>query len=137
MPTYEAKCAQCGSKADRRLSFSEFDEVKAGTRELQCSDCGSKAELGFSPGTLGFILKEGPSGGWATKSIKENQYRKKRGRVMEQRQRDHVRTPKLQPNYKGEETGTWKEAQEAVRKDKGDLAASSYDPLVSKERVTT
>jgi hypothetical protein len=134
MPTYETICTQCGVKADRRLSFSAFDKIRAGTQELQCSGCEAKVEFSFSPGTLGFILKEGPSGGWATKSIKENQYRKKRGTVMSQRQKDHVRTPKLQPNYKGEETGTWKEAQEAVRKEKGDLAASTYAPLVSIEK---
>lgn len=137
MPTYETICTQCGVKADRRLTFSTFDQVKAGTQEIQCSACGAKVEFAFSPGALGFILKEGPSGGWATKSIKENQYRKKRGVVMGKRQRDHVRTPKLQPNYRGEETSTWKEAQEAVRKDKGDLAASTYAALVSKEKVTT
>jgi hypothetical protein len=121
-------------RSDRRLPFSEFDKVQAGTQELKCSGCEAKVEFAFSPGTLGFILKEGPSGGWASKSIKENQYRKARASIMGKRQKDHVRTPKLQPNYKGEETGTWREAQEQVRKDKGDLAASSYENLVKKER---
>jgi hypothetical protein len=135
MPTYETICEKCNAKVDRRLTFSEFDEVKSGAKELVCG-CGSPLKLGFSPGTLGFIMKEGPSGGWATKSIKENQYRKKRGAAISQKQKDHVMVPKLQPNYKGEETGTWREAKEAARKDRGDLSASSYDPLISKGTVT-
>jgi hypothetical protein len=135
MPTYEIVCEKCEVKLDKRLTFSEFDEVKSGLKELACV-CGAPLKFGFAPGTLGFIMKEGPSGGWVTKSIKENQYRKQRGAVMKQRQTDHVRTPKLQPNYKGEETGTWREAKEAARKEKGDLSASSYDHLLSKETRT-
>jgi hypothetical protein len=135
MPTYEIVCEKCDIKLDKRLTFSEFDEVKSGSKELACV-CGLPLRFGFAPGTLGFIMKEGPSGGWATKSIKENQYRKQRGAVMKQRQKDHVLTPKLQPNYKGEETGTWREAKESARKDKGDLSASTYDAHISKGLVT-
>ena len=137
MPTYQVECQDCGRVEDRRLTYSEYDQVKAGSKPMSCAGCGKPAQLGFAPGALGFILKEGESGGWASKSIKENAYRKARIPLLTKRRKDHVRTSKLQPNYKGVETGTWKEAQEAARSDKGNAAASSYVPLVSKERVAT
>lgn len=136
MPNYQVECHECGRVEDRRLSYREYDEVKAG-KTLGCTGCSKPAQLVFAPGNLGFVLKEGESGGWASKSIKENAYRKKRASVMDKRKRDHVKPRTLQPNYKGQETGTWREAQEAARRDKGDSAASTYDPLVSKERVAT
>jgi len=136
MPTYQVECHDCGRVEDRRLSFSEYDAVKSG-KELECTGCNKPAQLAFAPGSFGFILKEGESGGWASKSIKENAYRKNRAHVMEKRKRDHVRPQVLQPNYQGQETGTWKEAQEAARSDKGNASASTYDPLVAKERVAT
>lgn len=135
MPTYQVECTACEAKESRRLTFAEYDQVKDGTKGLQCTVCSEPAKLGFAPGTLGFILKEGPSGGWATKSIKEKQYRKNRHGVMGRRQKDHVKVSKLQPNFKGQETGTWKEAQEVARSTDGNLAASTYDRLVSKEKA--
>lgn len=135
MPTYQVECTACEAKDNRRLTFAEYDQVQGGTKELKCLACNQAARLGFSPGTLGFILKEGPSGGWATKSIKENQYRKKRYGAMGKKQKDHVKVSKLQPNYQGQETGSWREAQETARAKGGDLAASTYDQLVSKEKA--
>lgn len=137
MPTYQIECHDCGRVEDRRLTYSEYDQVKSGAESLRCAGCNQPARFGFSPGSLGFILKEGESGGWASKSIKENAYRKNRIPLLTQRRKDHVRTSKLQPNYHGVETGTWKEAQEVARTEKGNSAASSYDSLVSKERVAT
>lgn len=135
MPTYQVECHECGAMRDQRLSYSEYDAVKAGTKGLSCNNCGLPARIGFAPGNLGFILKEGESGGWATKAIKENAYRKKRREEVGRRERDHVFKPNLQPNYKGTETGTWKEAQELARTEKGSASASTYEPLVRKEQV--
>lgn len=132
MPSYQVKCHACGQVSERRLTFSEYDQVKAESLKLVCTTCGEQSvALEFSPpSNLGFILKEGESGGWASKSLKENAYRSRRSKTMERKQRDHVKTPKLVPNYKGEEVGSWKEAQEVARQEKGDLSASTYDPLV-------
>jgi hypothetical protein len=133
MPTYVVECHECGTTRDQRLSYSEYDSIKSGKKEIPCSNCGLPAQIGFSPGNLGFILKEGESGGWATKSIKENAYRKKRREEVGRRERDHVFKASLQPNFDGVETGTWKEAQELARKEKGDASASTYTPLVNKQ----
>lgn len=136
MPTYQVECHECGRVESRRLSYSEYDQVTAGSKALECTGCQKPAQLGFAPGNVSFVLKE-VAGGWASKGYKENDYRKKRAAVMDKRKRDHVKPQTLQPNYKGQETGTWREAQEAARQDKGDNAASTYVPLVSKERVAT
>lgn len=136
MPTYQIECHECGATRDQRLSYSEYDQVKAGAKVLTCNACNLPATIGFCPGNLGFILKEGESGGWASKSIKENAYRSKRREVMAKREKDHVFKASLQANYDGTETGSWREAQELARKEKGDAAASTYDPLVKQEQVT-
>lgn len=135
MPTYQIECLECGTTKDRRLSYSDYDAIQAGTKSLTCSNCGLPAKIGFAPGNLGFVLKEGESGGWATKSIKENAYRKKRREEVAKKERDHVFKASLQPNYDGVETGTWKEAQELARKEKGGASASTYDSLVKSEQV--
>jgi len=129
-------CLECGTTKDQRLSYSDYDQVRDGSKTLACSNCGLPAQIGFAPGNLGFILREGESGGWASKSIKENAYRNRRREVMAKREKDHVFKSSLQANYDGVETGSWKEAQELARVEKGDEAASTYDPLVSKEQVT-
>lgn len=79
-------------------------------------------------------MKEGPSGGWESKSAKERKYRDTRYSTLGKRQKDNHFVSKLQPNYKGEETGTWRGAQEEARKDKGDAAAAQYTPLVAEEK---
>jgi len=119
---------------DRRLSFATYDEVLAGIQVLPCPKCAQDMTIGFDPGNVTFVLKDGPSGGWASKGLKENRYRAARREVMGKRQKDHVFTSHLQPNYKGEETGTWREAQEQARKDLGEGAASTYNPLIQGEK---
>jgi hypothetical protein len=55
---------------------------------------------------------------------------------MAQKEADHVFKNSLQANYDGAETGSWREAQELARKEKGDVAAATYNPLVQKEQMT-
>lgn len=133
MPTYAVECHECGAAYDQRLSFKQYDEVKVGNTALPCKTCAQPAQFAFSPGKVGFVMKEGESGGWASKSLKENKYRRERRSVMAKREKDHVFKSSLQANYEGTETGSWKEAQEMARSEKGDLAAATYEPLVTKE----
>ncbi len=135
MPTYQIACFECGNSKDTRLSFTQYDEMKNGSRTISCGICGKDMSIVFSPGNLGFNLKEGDSGGWVSKSLKENNYRKKRRLEMEQRERNHVFKPNLQPNYEGVETGTWREAQELARKEKGSESAGTFESLVAKETM--
>jgi hypothetical protein len=133
MPAYDIECLECGSTYEQRLSFTEYDAVKAG-KPLPCRKCGLEAKISFNPGQLGFILREGESGGWASKSIKENAHRMKRRERVGQKEKDHVFKSTLQPNFKGTETGTWREAQELARTEYGHETASTYEPLVTKEQ---
>lgn len=135
MPSYSTKCASCRAEKDVRLTFSQYDEVQAGTRKIACS-CGADTEIQFAPGHIGFSFKDGESGGWASKAMKENAYRANRSQVMARRERDHVFKNKLVPNYKGEETGTWREAQHVAQKEGGELSAVTYEPLVQKEQTS-
>ena len=142
MPMYETKCEGCGSEAEMRLSFSDYDALKLGTKSLQCSGCSGKVGLVFSPGDVKFVLKDGESGGWASKASKENAYRAKRYQHMGKVQDAHAPKTRLQPNFAGEQTGTWAEARsvafDVAYKETGNLtaakeASSTYDSLVSRE----
>ena len=142
MPTYATRCETCQKNHDVRLSFSDYDAVKLGTKNLECSTCHGAVNLVFSPGKVSFVLKDGESGGWVSKAMKENKYRSARQGVMERRQRDHAPNPKLVPNFAGEQTGTWADARQAAF-DKAltetqDVSAAreasaTYDSLVKQE----
>lgn len=81
-------------------------------------------------------MKDGESGSWASKVIKESKYRTARRETMAKKEKDHVFKSSLQANYDGTETGSWREAQELARKEKGEDAAATYQPMVSKELST-
>ena len=78
---------------------------------LECGACQGSVKLVFNPGDVKFVLKDGESGGWASKANKENAYRAKRHTVMGRRQADHAPKTRLIPNFAGEQAGSWKEAQ--------------------------
>lgn len=144
MPTYSTRCEGCGVTHDIRLSFSDYDAVKLGVKTLECTSCQGRVVLDFAPGEVSFILRDGVSGGWASKANRENQYRARHRQVMAKRERDHVAPHPLVPNFAGDLTGTWKEAQstaystayEETRDSAAAKAASStYDALVKQEGV--
>lgn len=134
MPTYTFQ-AQDGATTRRKLTFEEYGLVQAGTLQV-VGDQGQALELVFNPSGMAFVLKDGPSGGWMSKANKENGYRAKHGQTMRRREKDHVFKTQLVPNYRGEEASTWKEVREEARTQSGDLAASTYDGHVAKERST-
>ena len=135
MPTYATRCEACQQAASIRLSFVDYESVKMGAKSLECSTCQGKVVIEFNPGDVSFVLKDGESGGFQSKAIKENKYRARRREIMAKRERDHVFKSKLVPNYGGVETGTWKDAREEARKDGGGASASTYDSLVKREGV--
>ena len=133
MPTYTTRCAACANQGTIRMSYVDYESVKMGVKSLVCGVCSGVVHIEFNPGNVQFIQKDGESGGWASKANKENAYRKLRADVMRKRTRDHVFKSKLIPNYKGEETGTWKAAQEEARREHGAAGAQTYDPLVREQ----
>jgi hypothetical protein len=135
MPTYTLKRTTDGALISKRLSFSEYEAVKSGESSL-VDDTGSPLEIVFNPGTVGFVLKDGVSGGWMSKANKESKFRRERSSVMAKREKDHVFKSRLVPNYQGQEAHSWADVQDHVRSTKGTEAASTYAPLVAKERTS-
>lgn len=133
MPTYTFRNPESGEVLTKRLKFAEYEAVRSGEQEVT-SDDGTVLELVFSPGNVGFVLKDGISGGWATKAMRENRYRKERSSRMAQKEKDHVFKSRLVPNYNGQEANSWSEVREHVRGTKGSASARTYDPLVAKEK---
>lgn len=135
MPTYTTRCQGCSAESSIRLSFADYDSVKLGVKLLDCASCKGEVKIVFNPGDINFVLKDGESGGWAGKAIKENKLRARRREILAKKERDHVFKNKLQPNVGGMETGTWKEAQAFVKSEVGAEAAKTYDPLVRQEKA--
>jgi hypothetical protein len=149
MPQYTTQCHVCEKQGSQRLTFAEYDEAKDGKRDVTCPHCGGWASIVFDPGNVTFVLKDGASGGFATKAGKENAFRRKHNAVMDRRQRDHAPRTTLQPNFGGGLTGNWKTAKDAayeatydkVKQDHGAQVAAqaaqesarTYDSLVKKE----
>lgn len=134
MPTYTFKRTTDGALISKRMSFTEYDSVKSGESSL-VDDTGQPLEIVFNPGQVGFVLKDGVSGGWMSKANKENKFRRERGGVMAKKEKDHVFKSRLVPNYQGQEAHNWADVQDHVRSTKGVEAASTYAPLVAKERT--
>lgn len=143
MPLYSIRCEKCGAEHSLKLSYSEYDSIKLGTKTLECSSCQGAVAIVFNPGDVNFVLKDGVSGGWVSKANKENKYRARRKSVMERRQRDHAPNPKLVPNFAGETVSTWEDARtmaydKAYEETRDTTAAreasSTYDSLVRNER---
>lgn len=135
MPTYTFR-SQDGLEVSRKLTIAQFEQVREGLLELQ-DDQGLPLELLFRPGNTAMVMKDGPSGGWASKAMKENRFRKGHNRVMDQRQRDHVQKAKLVPNLNGAEASSWRDVQDEVRTTKGAEAAATYDAVVASETKGT
>ena len=133
MPQYTFKRTD-GTLLTRRLSFTDYEAIKAGTKQI--TDEGLNLEIVFNPGSVGFVMKDGVSGGWASKTGKEKKYRASRNVQMARREKDHVFKTRLIPNYQGQEAHNWTDVQDHVRTTKGAVAASTYDPLVTKEKAT-
>ena len=133
MPSYTFECKSCNVEVAKSLTFAQYQDVTSSNQTIPCG-CLAPMALVFKPTALKFGLKEGPAGGWVTKALKEQSYRDQHRITMGQRQRDHVNPHKLVPNYKGQEGNNWAEVQSHVRAESGNLAASTYDPLVVKEK---
>jgi hypothetical protein len=136
MPTYTFRNPVSGDVLTKRLSFKDYEAVKAGEKSLVAED-GTELEIVFDPGTVGFVLKDGVSGGWASKALKENQYRRERTAAMTRREKDHVFKSRLVPNYQGKEADKWADVQDHVRTVKGETSAQTYNHLVAREKGVT
>jgi hypothetical protein len=132
---YSTHCTACEKREERKLTFAQYDQAQAGDLQLDCS-CGGSVELVFDPSDVAFVLKDGESGGFVSKAMKENAYRRERRKIMAQRERDHVRPNTLQPNFQGRPTSSWKEAQDAAYQSTYDKVKGEHGTKVAAEAAT-
>ena len=83
------------------------------------------------------VLKDGPSGSWPSKGERFKQYRAKQSEAAKHRQEErfgHLRKDAI-PNFNGQETGSWQEAQSQAMKEKGAESAATFNEKISKEKA--
>lgn len=131
MPNYTFQRPD-GTLMSKRLTFAEYDSIKAGEMKLVDAE-DQELVLIFNPGDVKFVLKDGESGGWASKALKENKYRQERRQVMTRRERDHAPKTRLIPNFGGKEAHSWADVKDHVMSTRGAESAATYDRLVAKE----
>lgn len=103
--------------------------------------CGGVCVYQFTPTIIQFALKDGPSGSWPSKGNRFKQYRADQSEKMKRKQMDrygHLNRDCV-PNYQGQLTENWREAQDLAMKDKernpDSLAtAATYNDQVNKEK---
>lgn len=135
MPLYDTQCSTCSRRETRKLSFQQYEALSSGSLTLECG-CGGKSELVFDPSAVCFVLKDGESGGWATKAQKENRYRSARRDVMVRRERDHVQPNRLVPNYGGQVAGSWAEAKDAAYHSTYERVNREHGPTTAAKAAT-
>ena len=127
MPIYVYKCNSC------ETSFEVFRSM-TDKSEQGCTAC-EAADTQRQITSPNFILR---GDGWVGKNIriKNQMSRKNRGLAVKEREfcRDskEMQSMRVQPNFNGEQTGSWAEAQK-IASSKG-KDASSYNALVTKEK---
>lgn len=121
-----------GTRVRHRLSFKDYESLKSGENALVDTD-ETLLKLVFDPGDVGVVLKDGPSGGWASKTMTERKARASWREELGRREREHVFKPKLVPNYAGQEANSWSDVKDHVRSTVGLDQAKTYDKLVKKE----
>lgn len=127
MSVYTVECSACGAETSVQRAPKDFPQLKRDG--APCGQCGAAARYVFQPGGLK-VNFSGPS--WADKNMREKDYRLRRSETLAQRQRDNHWKPTLQPNYQGEQTDSWQEAQRLAAS-RGAVLPETYDPLVQAE----
>jgi hypothetical protein len=81
-------------------------------------------------------FKDGPSGSWPSKGNRFKAYRAKQAEAATRRQNERFASIKngAVPNYKGQETGTWQEAQITAMKEAGPDSAATFNSKVAEEK---
>lgn len=133
MPMYSYECPN-HHKFSFLMTFSDREKADS-AGGIPCKKCDSLCVGIFDPGDVGGILKDGESGSWSSKALKEKAYRSRRWDHLGQKNKDHVRPHDLVPNYEGQVHDRWSDIQDHVRTTSGEEAASSYESYVKKEKV--
>lgn len=123
---YQFEC-ECGAEITHDATPSELEGLKEDG--VECPHCEGMATYSFTPGDVDVCFR---GGGWRDKSLRERRYRKNRSKKMAKRQAKHHKAPELQPNFEGQRTESWREAQTLAEKADG-YFAETYDDKVESE----
>jgi len=128
MPIYEFKCKHCDTIEEH---FHKMSEEK---REHICPNCNSMMFRRFS---TNFVIRDGSTGPTPSKANRENNYRRRRSKMLGKKQRESHSTPELVPNVqnkdgKPEIFDTWKEASKFAKSENKN--EKSFEPMIAKEK---
>lgn len=101
----------------------------------KCTYCSGVCSYTYVPTVPLVSFLDGPSGSWTGKVDRVQKFRQKASEDASKRQFERYGKREMIPNYKGQETGTWAEAQFQAEKDSGIVAAASYEPKVQAEKA--
>lgn len=112
---------------------TEFEHSANGFKEFHppCPHCGSPCDYEFNPTVVQFAIKDGPSGISPSKAIRVNRQMRERSDRAGRRQQDrygHQRRDVV-PNFQGQVTEDWREAQSLAMADKDFQEANRTDSL--------
>ena len=133
MPTYSFACTSesCGNVIEDDAPISSYED-----HHPVCPGCGSPCNYKWVPYLVHGILKDGPTGSWPSKGERFKKYRAKQSEAAASRQQERfggLRKDAI-PNYGGQETGNWQEAQIQAMKDKGAESAATFNEKIQAER---
>ncbi len=132
MPTYNYKCTneECGIVIDHDAKMSDFKD-----QHPACTECGSLCEYFYIPSVPQIAFKDGPSGSWPSKGDRINKQMKARSEAAALRQRERYgETRGVVPNFNGQQTESWAEAQSIALKEKGSESASTFNGKIKEEK---
>jgi len=123
---YQFVCTSCSHTQVENHPHEDLASLKESG--VSCEVCSEEAQYFFDPKGVEICYKGFQ---WADKNHKEKTFRNSRSKYMASRQKKNNITPKLAPNYKGERTGSWKEARAEAASD--GKFSETYDHLVREE----
>lgn len=142
MPIYEYGCLTCDHYFEVSMRLKEYDDLKG---KQTCPAC-SSGDVQRRITTCNFNLKG--ENGFTSKAGRINTYMRKRQERLAKRQFERKRevpVASLAPNFAGEQTDTWADAQRLAKdrapqmeKELGvQIDPSTYEPMIRKEKEKT
>ena len=128
MPIYEFACRECN------LLEEHFHKMAEEKRAHSCPECGKDMDRIFC---TNFNIKDGITGPTPSKVNRENNYRRRRSKIMDKKQRATHATPELVPNVQNKEGGaeifdSWKEASKFAKSE--GKSEKSFEQVIDKEK---
>ena len=114
---YDYRCPNplCSKVTEHEHSVNGFKEFHP-----PCPSCGEPCVYEFNPTVVQFAIKDGPSGTSPSKALRINKHMAEKNERLKKRERDrygHLNRDVV-PNFQGQRTESWREAQSIAMQDK-------------------